>query len=129
MFGEDILFGQKDIKVDSKGRIFIPSETKRETGDNLVLLYDKDLDVYRIYNFKTIKDILNDLNDKILNSKTKLEVIEYKKKSLEISRSIIRSCKVDTQGRITIGNLFENQDTLLVIGNYDNLVIEPKCKK
>lgn len=130
MFGEEPILGQNELTLDKKGRIFIPAHTKREQGDNLVLVYNKDLDVHEIYNSEKFSEILEFLNNKILNAQTKEEKIYYLKELSEASKSVLRSSKVDAQGRFLTGNVFEGEDKLLSIGCNDHLIIEKtKTKK
>ena len=46
----------------------------------------------------------------------------------EISKSILRSEKVDSQGRFLTGKTFEDCDKVLSTGAYDHLIID-KIKK
>ena len=127
MFGEDVLLGNSQTNLDHKGRLFLPVNTKREVGENLILLYDSELNIYRLYSDKMIKKEFERINNKIKNATNRVEELEYKRKSYEFSKSIIKSCKVDGNGRITVGNLFDKNEINL-IGDYDNLIIE-KVKK
>jgi len=125
MFGENALLGQKKLTIDEKGRIFVPAETKREVGEMLVLAYDEDVNSYKIFSYSTVEKMLNKLNKKILNSKNKTEEIYYKKKLCELSKSILKNLKVDCQGRIQIGKIFEEDYKVLSIGCGDHLMISP----
>lgn len=130
MFGEEPILGQNELTLDKKGRIFIPAHTKREQGESLVLIYDKDLDIYEIYSKAKYSEILEILTKKYLAAETKLEEIKYKKKIYEIGKSVLRESKIDSQGRFLTGNIFEGEDKLLSIGCHDHLKIEKiKTKK
>ena len=130
MFGEEALLGQAELAIDNKGRFFIPATTKREKGEDLVLLYNPDLKVYEIYSIKRINEMFEELKEKLLNSKNKTEEINYRKRAYQLSKSILRCEKVDNQGRILTGKIFEGQEKLLSTGAYDHLIIEPiKSKK
>ena len=128
MFGEKPMFGQNEITVDSKGRIFIPASTKRESGEELVLIDNKDLGVYEIYSTLKLKERFETINKLIIESKTKKEKLFYERMLCEISKSILRSEKVDSQGRILTGKTFEDCDKVLSTGAYDHLIID-KIKK
>ena len=54
MFGEENILGQCEKTVDEKHRIMIPSFTKSEKGDKLILYYDTEFDVYRIFAIEQI---------------------------------------------------------------------------
>lgn len=130
MFGEKPMFGQTELTVGDKGRIFIPASTKREPGEELVLLYNAELNVYEIYSISKLNERFEELNNLILNSKTKKEREFYEKRFYMLSKSILKSEKVDAQGRFLTGKIFEGEEKLLSTGAYDRLFIEPiKSKK
>lgn len=129
MFGEKPIFGQNELTVCDKGRIFIPAHTKREPGEELVLLYNNDLKLYEIYSSKLLEEKFEKLNNQMLKSKNKTEKNFYEKRLLELSKSILRSEKVDSQGRFLIGKVFEGEEKLLSTGAYDHLIIETLKKK
>lgn len=130
MFGEEAIFGQAEVSRDNKGRIFIPATTKREPGEELVLLYNEELKVHEIYSVSKLNQKFEELNNLILNAKTKKDKDFYEKRFYMLSKSILRSEKVDAQGRFLTGKIFEGQEKLLCTGAYDRLFIEPiKTKK
>lgn len=130
MFGESPMFGQEQLTVHDKGRIFIPVSTKVEKDDELVLLYNKDLNFYEIYSVSKLEEKYKELESLILNSKTKKDENFYKKRLYELSKSILISKKVDAQRRFATGKIFEESEILLITGAYDRLIIEPiKNKK
>lgn len=130
MFGEDAIFGQSELNIDSKGRIFIPINTKREVGEDLVLLYNKNLNLYEIYSIKKLEERFEEITRRINNATTKKEKIHYQKFLYELSKSILRREKVDAQGRVLTGKIFEGYDKVKTTGAYDHLIVEPiKMKK
>ncbi|MBE6138941.1 MAG: hypothetical protein E7174_00325 [Firmicutes bacterium] len=129
MFGEKPLFGQVEISVDKKGRICIPATTKREPGEELVILYNKQFDVHEIYSVKSLEDRFNKLNNLIENAQNKNDQNFYKKSLYELSKSILRSEIVDLQGRILTGKIFEGEEKVLSTGAYNHLIIKPIKKK
>lgn len=130
MFGEKPIFGQSELTIDDKGRIFIPVSTKREPGEELVIVYNEELNVHEIYSINALNKKFETLNNMILNSKTKKEKEFYEKRFYVFSKSILRSEKVDSQGRILTGKIFQGEEKLLCTGAYDRLFIEPiKTKK
>lgn len=130
MFGENPMFGQNEIKVDPKGRIFIPTSTKREPGEELVLIHNENLGVYEIYSVLKLKERFEEINKLILESTTKKEKLFYERMLCEISKSILRSEKVDSQGRFLTGKTFEGCEKVLSTGAYDHLIIDKvKIKK
>lgn len=129
MFGDKAIFGQAETSRDEKGRIFIPAFTNREKGDELVLIYDDMLKVHEIYSETALKQRFDELEQKILDSKTQKEVIFYKKMLYQLSKSILKKSIVDSQGRMSIGKTFEGEERLSTTGAYNRLIIEPIKKK
>lgn len=126
MFGEEALLGKFDLTIDTKNRLTIPTLTKREVGENLVIVKDPDLNVYRIYSESKITEIYDELNQKILKSITKEEEINYKKKILELSKTIVKMAKINTSGKINLGTNFTNISNAILIGANDHLILELK---
>ena len=46
MFGENAILGHNEVSIDEKHRIIIPTSTGREQGEKLILIYDKDIELY-----------------------------------------------------------------------------------
>jgi len=126
MFGEEALLGKFELTIDTKNRLTIPTLTKREVGENLVIVKDPDLNVYRIYSESKITKIYDELNQKILKSRTKEEEINYKKKILELSKTIVKMAKINTSGKINLGTNFTNISNAILIGANDHLILELK---
>ena len=53
MFGEKPIFGQSELTVDKKGRIFIPANTKRAASDKEAALF---MPVIRFLSFNDTTD-------------------------------------------------------------------------
>ena len=124
MFGDKPIFGQTELKIDEKGRMFIPANTKREVGEELVLLNNKNLNLYEIYSIAKLKEKFEELNELMMNSKNKSHERFYEKMIYELSKSILKSGKVDAQGRFLIGKIFDEDEKVLSTGAYDHLIIE-----
>lgn len=130
MFGEKPIFGQNEITIDNNGRMFVPANTKREAGEELVLLYNENLKLYEMYSVEKLKIRFEELENLVLNAKNKKEKVFYEKMILELSKSILKNGKVDSQGRFSIGMVFEPHEKLFSTGAYDHLIIERgKSKK
>lgn len=126
MFGENVLFGRKEVSFDDKGRMVVPAQTKREKGDQLVLVYDKDLDTHKLYSVKRFGEILTEIDEKLLSAKNKKEELYYKKRLYEMSKSVLKYSSVDSLGRIIIKDTFDKDvKKVLCIGCRDHLIIEP----
>lgn len=129
MFGEELMLGQIEMSIDYKGRVIIPVSTKREVGEKLILIHDESLDIYEIYSLSKLTEKFEKLNNLILDAKNKKEENMYKKKLYQFSKSILRSQKIDLQGRISMGKEFKDIKKVLCIGAYDHLIIEPVKNK
>lgn len=125
MFGEKPLYGIDELKVDIKGRIFLPKYTKREQGDELVLLYDKKTSKYEIYSVKRYNEIMDILQKYSLKAVNESDRSKYKERMNQMCKSILKKVTVGTQNRIAIGKIFPNTNKVLCTGVYDHLIIEP----
>lgn len=124
MFGDNILLGQWEVAQDSKKRIIIPLETGRQLNDELAFIYNENLNVCEIYSKKNIEEKQEQLLSKIRKAKNTKERIECEKELYNFWKSILRIEKLKSQGRMHIGNVFEGQEKVLVIGANDHLIIE-----
>jgi len=126
MFGEEKILGQIEATIDDKNRLILPIFTKREKDDNLVLIEDKDFNIFRIYTFEQISKIFEKINDNLLKATTEKEIKKYKKQTYNLSKSILKSSKVDKLGRVAVGETFSEIDKVNVIGAYDHVILELK---
>lgn len=130
MFGEKPIFGQNEITIDSQGRMFVPANTKRENGEELVLLYNDNLKLFEMYSVEKLKIRFENLAELIEKARTKKEKAFYEKMLLELSKSVLKNGKVDAQGRFSVGKVFEPNEKLLTTGAFDHLILEQaKSKK
>ena len=123
MFGEKILAGQHDYSIDSKNRMYLPTQSGREPGDSVYLCYDTDIECYTIYSEKSISEKLDKYTLKIDSAKNSEELKEYKLMYLEFAKSIIKVCTVDSAGRIALPNDFVPNQVVHVVGSKDHLVL------
>ena len=47
-----MLIGHNEVLVDEKHRIFLPTYTKREKNEEILLTYDQDIDKYLLFSKK-----------------------------------------------------------------------------
>lgn len=125
MFGEKSLYGNDVLKIDDKGRIFLPKYTKKEKDDELVLRYDEENAKYEIYSIDRYDQIMNILEKYSIKSTNVKERKYYEKRIYEISKSILKKLKVDSQGRVNIGDIDTESSKILCIGARDHLILEP----
>ena len=124
MFGEENMYGQSEQIVDSKQRIFLPVSTKREEGDNLALIQDKDFDIYRIYKIEKVDELFDKISNKLSNSKTESELKKYKKELYDLSKTILKTIKVDKMGRVSLGESFVGISKVNIIGAKNHIILE-----
>lgn len=126
MFGEENILGQCEKTVDEKHRIIIPSFTKSEKGDKLILLYDKEFDVYRIFDIEQINKKYEELSEKLKAASNDKEEKRYEEKLLKLSRSILKVLFTDGQKRINLTDKFEPNAKVYCVGANDHLILELK---
>lgn len=126
MFGDKILLGQSDIVIDDKSRMFLPARTNREKGDNLVLLYDSTLECYKIYSVSAIEETFDRLEKLLDGAKSEQEEAWCKKRLFDFSKSILKECTVDSEGRIALGTTINPNSSALIIGARDHLILQLK---
>jgi len=126
VFGEEEMFGQTMQTIDKKTRLILPSLTKREEGDKLVLIEDKELNVYRIFRKDIISGVFVKNNEELLNAKTPEKILKIKKELLALSKTVLKSLEVDKNGRVVLGETFKNVEKVNVIGSSDHLILELK---
>ena len=123
MFGQDMMFGQKNIKIDEKGRIILPNFTYVESKD-IVLLGISDNDG----NFKMFSknEVVKAINNMIEEQKTVNDLKRFKFLTEQINSfqsSILTECVVDNQKRITIPVEIREElnleDSLYICGGTD----------
>ena len=129
MFGDKLLFGQTKNRVDSNKRIFLPAKSGREKGDVVFLLYDRDINEYKVFPYFVIESKFKKYDDLISSAKSSSELKEYKLILNEFANSIIRSCIVDSQGRIILSDDFVANEEITVIGSGNHLILKKKNDK
>lgn len=102
MFGKD-MYGTEILRVDNKNRISLASFSNVEKGEELLLVMDDDY--YNIYSKLYCEELL----DKFEETGDIKSIIEFCKK---IKRKLI----VDSYKRVNLGNEFNDEEYIRVIG-------------
>lgn len=93
---EELFFcGEFEHSLDSQGRVSIPSEWRRKSGETRLILFpgrEKDL---LLLPFESFKDFLNAARKAAFASKSAQEALAH-------IGSRVRDCRCDKQGRIKI---------------------------
>ena len=116
MLGDKLLFGQTTNKVDSKRRMFLPSESGRENGDIAYIVYDSVIDEYTVVPKTIVEEEYRKLEGMIEVAWDAKSLNEYKSKLIEFANSIIKECVVDKQGRILLSDNFIPNEEINIMG-------------
>lgn len=130
MYGDKPILGQYTVKVDEKRRIFIPASTDRKKGEELVLVYDPEIDAYRILK---VQDALKDISyiESLIDKANSLEErMYYKLLLVDYQKKISVPSKVDGQGRIVLdidlGDLEGTDRKVSLTGAKNHLILTLK---
>ena len=116
MFGEKYMLGTSKHRLDSKGRLIIPSDTRVEENDELIII-NKD-EFLEVWLLDTQIDQLKELEIKKLNSSSIEELRRYQDMINIITCNVIKTAIMDKQKRL---NLSKEAIKLL---DTDEVVIE-----
>lgn len=101
MFGENIVLGNTECKVDTKGRIFLPKFSYSEKDDEIVFSVNDDNTIL-LNNLVCLKRRINEL-EKNMSSESDERLIKSLNDKLErLYFSCISVSKVDSQRRLII---------------------------
>ena len=130
MFGDKPMLGQTKLTIDDKNRIILPKCANSQSGEELIILNNKEFKVYEIYSIKRLEEKYKELDNIILNVKSKKGKKFYKKRLLELKKSVLENSIVSSDGGIELGETFKEYKEVICTGAYDRLIIEPvKIKK
>lgn len=123
MFGEDVILGYKNCKLDSKGRIILPKFTFATEDDEIGITRENN-GYIGLYNYNILKHRIKDLKTESLSKKNE-ELIQYIESQLEeIFAKFITTSVVDTQRRLLIPKeLLDSQgfsENAILQGAYDH---------
>ena len=134
MFGEKLIIGHATVKLDSKRRIFIPSFSRAESGDDVVIRkssYDNDF-CLKIQAFQSYLDIIGRLRNLRDNAASIDEYEKFESKIESICIELEKLANVDGQGRIlipesiTAADGWNIGDSLQIDGLGDSLLVRKK---
>lgn len=116
MFGEKYMLGTSKHKLDNKGRVIIPSDTRVEENDELIII-NKD-EFLEVWLLETQINQLKELEIKKLNSSSIEELRRYQDMINIVTCNVIKTAIMDKQKRL---NLSKEAIKLL---DTDEVVIE-----
>ena len=131
MFGEDLIIGHSEGKMDDKNRIIIPSFTKGVPNDRLILsIYEEKMLVVKSY--LEILKVINNLRKLQSNTPSLSEYQKYEKEIALICFKLESDLTIDNQKRLLLPKStldkfgWTNKDTLLYDGIGSGLLIRKK---
>lgn len=101
MFGENIILGNTECKVDTKGRIFLPRFSYPEKDDEIVFSVNDD-NVILLNNLVCLKRRINELEKNISSESDERLIRSLNDKLERIYFSCISTSKIDSQRRLII---------------------------
>ena len=119
MYGDVTLLNVSYGMVDAKTRISIPANTKVEVGEELTLI--KCENYIEIWSTNEIDKLVRELEEKARFEIDLEKRKQYKKQSDEIT-AFLKTCKVDSLKRITLG-----KEILEEYGINKTIVLEGKA--
>lgn len=123
MLDKKLLFGQTTNKIDKRNRIFLPAYTGREKGEVVFIVYDNDINEYKIVPKSVIEAEYKDL-EFLVNSAYDLQTLrEYKLRIVDFANSILKEVTVDDQGRILLPDCLTSCDDITIIGAGNHLIL------
>ena len=132
MYGEDLLIGQRTVKIDGKNRIYLPPFTKAEKEDEIALINKIDntgFPYIKLYLLKKYKEIVRRLQKLQENATNVEEYMQYEQKIIDICSCIDAVLKVDSQRRVLIPqdimatNKWQERNSLICEGKGNFLVV------
>ena len=131
MFGDEPIIGNWEKEIDSKIRVVLPEDTRREYKEELVLAYDEVTSKYVIYKLTDALKNFESYDQKIQNASSIKELEELRKEKLQYAITIKKHLTVDIAGRVTMSGYFKKFEKISLVGNIDTLYIiknEENCK-
>lgn len=124
MFGENIVLGNTECKVDTKGRIFLPKFSYSEKDDEIVFSVNDDNTIL-LNNLVCLKRRINELEKNISNESDERLIMSLNNKLESIYFSCISVSKVDKQRRLIIPTSIRTEhdisDSVILQGCGDHL--------
>ncbi len=125
MFGDEPILGYKEIRIDSKGRIFIPKFTGVEVGDKISII-ENGYGSLKLYNLLYMQSIINDLN-KRCNSQDMQRIQLLNDRLQLLYYSYLATNSIDSQKRLNVPDQILREygfkDKVYMQGCGTNLVI------
>ena len=105
MFGEVPVFGSFSCSIDEKGRIFLPSVTRAEKGDQAVFCKsDEGDDIFDVYPLQFFTERIDFLDNIIFTSCDDERIQRAKKLKAKLCSLAMAQVNIDSQRRVFINS-------------------------
>lgn len=123
MYGEFPMFDVGEVKIDVKGRIYLPSFTKAEADEELIFI--KKPDYVEVWAIAVIVEKVNKLNNLAFYETDTTKKAEYQQMSDEIT-AFLKKSRVEKDGkRIALGKEIVTKyhfvDSIFIEGKGDHI--------
>ena len=124
MFGEEYMAFISENKIDNKGRLTLPKETKAEKDEILYLGLSEGTKELQIGKFNSIFNKIEELNAKLNETEDIFERISISKCILKLKKLIIQKLRVDKYRRVLLPSEIRElynltNDNIYIKGNID----------
>ena len=129
MLTDNLFFGQCVNKIDQKGRIYLPTHSGREKGEKVYVLYDSDINEYKVVPASVVADEYKKLEGMIDVACNTEMLRECKSRLIEFSASILADSIVDSNGRILLPEVFDKETQATLIGCGNHFILRAQIEK
>lgn len=123
MFGEKLIFGEKEMSMDEKGRIILPKFTYAEEKDEVAFIYPEAGDYIRIFLYQKVEALFNRMVDKQINTKDLKLMKDIQNTINNLNKLCAGTATLDKQRRVLIPedvrNKLELNTNVQVVGATD----------
>ncbi len=118
----DNMFFQKTCKLDSKGRIFLPSESNPEIGEEVLITETSQY--YQLFLLKRVNELLQKMKSRFyrLADTERQEILKDLNYIFSIS---IKTSKVDSKKRILLPSQFAPNSDVFLQGRDTSIALFP----
>lgn len=124
MFGEEEIYGQEELCLDGKKRVFLPRFTKATVGDSLLIVEEDDF--ISIYEKNTYINKIKELEERIDNCFDSFERGILELSLMLMYYDVIKEVKCDSQKKVSLNNISLEKEKFMCEGAKDHLLLKVK---
>lgn len=118
----DEMYFQKEVAIDKKKRIILPSATDLTMDSKIAIARVSDVQ-FNLYLLERINDIVETLLEKKKSCKNKDEYLLIEEEITAIFNLIVKVSSVDKQKRIIMPEDVEFSDKVFLQGRFDHIAV------